>query len=162
MNLDKLFLCLGFIFIIAFVSCKHEERVVFSGKIPEEINKYINTHKYTTVIYVETAQCTTCSLSNLLSWKVQKKTLDKYDIGILLVFDSRDENKVIEILKSLEIAFMFIFDKGRKFKAENIEVFNLARDNTFVIDKDKNVIFTGSPIANEEKWKSFIKCLKHY
>jgi hypothetical protein len=28
------------------------------------------------------------------------------------------------------------------------------------MDKNKNVIFHGSPIASEEKWKSFTKLLK--
>jgi hypothetical protein len=158
MNLDKLFLCLGFIFITAFVSCKHEEKAVFPVKIPDEVNQYIHKHKYTIVIYVETVQCTSCALSSLSSWKVQKKVLDRYDVGILLVFNSRDENQIIETLQSLKILFMFIFDKTGHFKASNR--MNLVNDNVFIMDKDQNVVFTGSPIINEEKWNSFIKLIK--
>jgi hypothetical protein len=157
MNLNK-FLCLFFIFFITFISCKRESKAVFPDEIPDEISQYIQTHKYTVVIYVAPSQCTTCAISNLATWKVHKKTLDKYDIGILLVFRERDENKIIEILKSLKIVFMFIFDKTGQFRINNES--SIAKDNVFVMDKDRNVIFTGSPIINEERWNAFGKIIK--
>jgi predicted nucleic acid-binding protein len=147
------------VFIIAFISCKRETKAIFSEEIQEEISQYIQTHKYTAVIYVEPSQCTTCALSNLNTWKVHKKALDKNDVGILLVFRDQDENKIIEILKSLEIAFMFIFDKTGQFGTNN--EMSLFEDNVFVMDKDKNVIFKGSPIISEEKWNAFSKSINN-
>jgi hypothetical protein len=158
MNLDK-FLYLFLVFITAFVSCKRETKAIFPDKIQDEINQYIQGHKYTAVIYVEQSQCTSCKLSDLAAWKVHKKTLGKYDVGILLVFRDSDENKIIEILKALKIAFMFIFDKTGQFKANNET--GLATDNVFIMDKNKNIIFTGSPIINEEKWNNFSKIIKN-
>jgi hypothetical protein len=157
MNLNK-FLCLFLVFIIAFVACNRETKAIFPDKIPDEINQYIQRHKYIAVIYVEPSQCTSCKLSDLTVWKTHKKSLDKYDVGILLVFRNSDETKIIELLKSLKIAFMFIFDKTGQFKANNET--GLATDNVFIMDKDKNVIFTGSPIINEEKWNAFSKIIK--
>jgi hypothetical protein len=156
MNSDR-FLRLFFIFITAFVSCNRETKVIFPEKMQDEISQYIQKHKYTAVIYVGHSQCTTCALSNLNTWKVHKKTLDKNDVGILLVFRDRDENKIIEILKSLKIVFMFIFDKTGQFGTNNEA--SLSEDNVFVMDKDKNVIFKGSPVKNEEKWNAFIKSI---
>jgi hypothetical protein len=42
----------------------------------------------------------------------------------------------------------------------NHQILEVASDGVFVIDKNHNVIFTGSPIATEEKWKSFVKLVK--
>jgi hypothetical protein len=99
-------------------------------------------------------------MSNLINpWEVYKKRLVKYNTGILLVINSTQEQYFDNILKSFKIALCRIFDKTRKFRTSNDKIFQVARDEVFVIDKDKNVIFTGSPIANEEKWNSFIKLI---
>ncbi|MDR3244885.1 MAG: hypothetical protein LBT50_00450 [Prevotellaceae bacterium] len=110
------------------------------------------------IIYIDIAGCTPCSLSNLEPWKNYKKTLAKYDAGVLLVFRNPDEEKIIDILKSMEITFHFMFDKTGKFKAEN-EIFKSV-GNILVIDKNKNVIFSESPIKNEQTWGMFLKKIK--
>jgi hypothetical protein len=77
-----------------------------------------------------------------------------------LIIHNSDENAVINVLKDKKIGFNFIFDRGQEFKLKNREAFGFPYDNTFVMDRNRNMIFKGSPIANEEKWKSFVKRLK--
>jgi hypothetical protein len=67
----------------------------------------------------------------------------------------------IYILKSFNINFCHAYDKTHKFRTSNDKIFRIACNGVFVIDKNKNVIFTGSPIATEENWKSFIKLVEH-
>jgi hypothetical protein len=86
--------------------------------------------------------------------------LKKYNTGVLLVIFTAKEQDIIDMLKSLKINFPVVFDNGGKFRIMNDKVFKLAYDGIFVIDKDKNVVFTGSPIASEEKWNSFVKLVK--
>jgi hypothetical protein len=85
--------------------------------------------------------------------------LNKYNTGILLVINYSNEQVVIEILKSIGV-FHFVFDKTSKFKIMNYEIFQAASDGVFVIDRDKNVIFAGSPIVNEEKWNTYRKIIE--
>jgi arsenate reductase-like glutaredoxin family protein len=156
MSLNKFILCL----VLVFVSCKHAETITFLDNTPREVHQYIQQHQYTVIIYIDIATCTPCSLSNLAPWKNYKKTLDKYDTGVVLVFRNPDEEKIIDILKSMEITFHFMFDKNGKFKAEN-KIFKSITDNIFVINKNKNVIFSESPIKNEQKWEKFFKIMTH-
>jgi hypothetical protein len=145
-----------------FASCRDKIEIVFSGIIQNDIEQYMQKYKYMVVIYIDSTTCTPCSLNHLILWKKHRKELEYNNTGILLVIQNSDEQEIVNTLESIEVTFPFIIDKERKFKVKNIEVFSIiAQDNTFVMDKDKNVIFIGSPIADEKKWKSFIKLVKH-
>jgi hypothetical protein len=78
-----------------------------------------------------------------------------------LVINNTNEQNIIEILKSLEISFHFVFDKKAKFRIMNDNIFRIASDGVFVIDKNKNVIFTESPIKNDKTRNDFIKLVGH-
>jgi hypothetical protein len=112
-------------------------------------------------VYVDSSACNYCSFSSLTKWKHFEKKLEENNTGVLFIIHNSDEELVINSLKSFKFNIHFIFDKDRRFKAKNIKTFHLAQNNTFVMDKDKNVIFIGSPIANEKNWQSFIKLVKH-
>jgi peroxiredoxin len=147
--------------IVFFVSCKDRIKIIFPDIVQDEIEQYMQKHKYIVVIYIDSAACTPCSLNHLTLWKKHREELDNNNTGILLVIHHFDEQVVINALKSIKITFHFVIDKERKFKATNIEVFYKTWDNTFVMNRNKNVIFTGSSITTEKIWKSFIKLIKH-
>jgi hypothetical protein len=140
------------------IACKHEIKVILPNNYPEEIVEYIQRQKYMVMIYVDSSDCTPCSFKHLLQWYSARNDFEKNGIGILLIFRNSDERAVIRALRSIG-TFHFIFDKGGKFKANN-KVFKYAKDNIFVMDKDKNVIFPESPVTDEKTWKRFIKCIK--
>jgi hypothetical protein len=135
--------------VILLASCKREIKVIFPDVIQNQVTQHVQNQNYV-VIYVDSSDCTTCSLRNLAFWNAREKELKNNNTGILLVIHHSNEQLVLNTLETLEIFFPVIFDKGRKFKAKNIEIFYAAQDNTFVMDKDKNVIFIGSPIATEK------------
>jgi hypothetical protein len=155
MNLNRLILGL---FFILLVSCKQEPlKVTF----PENIDNLdsIWSHEYTVIIYIKPEGCISCIFNDLNPWKLYQNVLSKYDINVLLIINSMGENNVVKMLKHLNIKFPAILDKKSRFRIMNDKIFQAVPDNIFVIDKDKNVIFSGSPIVTEEKWKSFVKLL---
>jgi uncharacterized protein (DUF1499 family) len=156
MNLSKLGLGL---FIIFLASCKQELKVAFPSNIEKIEN--IMSYKHTVIIYIDGRECTACSLNDLKPWKLYEKSFDKFNINVLLVIFSANEQNAIRILNSLNIKFPVVFDKKGEFRTINSKIFKVVSDGVFVIDKDKNVIFTGSPIADEKKWNSFIELVKH-
>ncbi|MDR0605917.1 MAG: hypothetical protein LBG80_16630 [Bacteroidales bacterium] len=156
MNLNKLLLFI--LCISGIISCKKDfSKVVFTDV---NIEQYTQNNEYTTIVYVDSiGGCSPCAFQYLHSWKAYQKALNKYNTGILLVINYSNEQLVIEILKSIG-AFHFVFDKTSKFKIMNYQIFQTASDGIFVIDRNKNVIFTGSPISDEKKWNSFMKLVK--
>jgi hypothetical protein len=146
-----------FIAVFIFASCKQEWiKVTFPDNIPDETEQYIQNHEYTVLLCIDSTECSPCVLN---FWKPYKRVLEKYDTGILLIIRNSDEQVVINILKSLKVVFHFIIDKEEKFKAEN-KIFKSVTDNIFVIDKNKNVIFSESPIKNEQTWGKFMKIIR--
>jgi hypothetical protein len=157
MSLNKLIFVVLLIGIF-MMSCEQNSKnlkIVFPDNI-EKTENYIVSHKYVIVIQINDNDCVPCSFNDLKQWKLHENILDKYDIGVLLVLPIADEQKASELLKSLDMQFHIVFDKIKKFRVINDRVLRAARDGVFVIDKDKNVIFAGSPIATEEKWNAFI------
>jgi hypothetical protein len=149
------------LFGVFFASCGDETvKIVFPDAVQPEIEQYMQKHEHTVVIYIDSSECTPCSLNHLSLWKKHRNELTQNKTGILLIIHNSDEDAVINVLTQKKITFHFIIDRGRKFKLKNREAFGLSNGNTFVMDKNKNVIFYGSPIASEEKWKSFVKLLK--
>jgi hypothetical protein len=123
------------------------------------MEQYTQSTEYTAIVYVDsTSGCTPCAFRYLNTWKIYQKTLNKHNTEIFLIINHSDEHLVTEILKSIGV-FKFVFDKKSKFKIVNYQIFQDASDGVFVIDKNRNVVFTGSPIVNEETWNSFVKLI---
>jgi Icc-related predicted phosphoesterase len=120
------------VFISTLISCKPAfDKVIFTDA---NIEQYTRNNEYTAIVYVDsTGGCRPCAFQYLNSWKAYQKTLNKNNTEILLVINYSDEQLVIEILRSIGV---------------------------FVIDRDKNVIFAGSPIMNEEKWNAYRKIIE--
>jgi peroxiredoxin len=140
--------------IAFFASCKETIKIVFPNVVQSEIEQYMQKHKYMVVIYVDSAACTPCSMEHIALWKKHGEELMRSNTGVLLVIQNSDEQAIINALKSVKVTFPFIIDRGKKFKVKNIKALITG---TFVMNKNRKVIFTGSPIATEEKWNSFVK-----
>jgi hypothetical protein len=132
--------------IMTFAGCRQDLKLIFSD-IPNEIEQYIQKYEYMVVIYVDSAECTPCSFNNLASWKMYRKELRTYNTNILLAVRNSDEQAIIDALKTIDIACPFFVDKGNKFRIMNDDIFRVARDGYFVINKNKEIVFTGSPPA---------------
>jgi hypothetical protein len=137
-------------------SCKRELTVVFPDTVRDTIEQYLQKYEYMTIVYVDSSECTQCAFNHLTLWKRHKKELSKYNTGVLFVIQNSDEQAVIKILKTLELIFPFVFDKGNKIKTGN-DIFKFTNENVFVLDRNLNVIFLESPIANRQKWNKFTK-----
>jgi hypothetical protein len=148
-----------YIILVVFISCKQEViTVVLPDNIPVEMEQYVQNHKYTVMIYVDSTDCTPCSFKYLVPWYPLQTECEKNGIGVLLIIRNSDERAVIHTLESIG-TFHFIFDKGGKFKANN-KIFKIAKDNIFVMDKNREVIFIDSPIKDKQTWIKFLKRIK--
>jgi hypothetical protein len=155
MNLNKLILALIGICLISCEQNSKDLKTVFPDNTTKT-EKYIASHKYLIIVRINENDCTPCALNDLNMWKLYKNIFDKYNIGILVVLPTATNQNSVESLQCIDIPFHIVFDEMNKFKVKNDKIFRVARDGVFVIDKDKNVIFTGSPITTEEKWNAFM------
>jgi hypothetical protein len=131
-------------------------KVTFPDDIQNTIEKYFQSYEYMIIVYVDSSECTQCAFNHLTLWKRHKKELDECNTGVLFVIQNSDEQTVLKTLKTLELIFPFVFDKGKKIKTNN-DIFKFTNENIFVLNRNLNVIFLGSPVANRQKWNMFKK-----
>jgi hypothetical protein len=94
-------------------------KIVFPNAVQPEIEQYMQKQKYMVIIYVDSSECTPCSLDHLSLWKKHHRELAHNETGILLIIHNSNKDAVVNVLKNKKIAFNFIFDEGRKFKCNN-------------------------------------------
>lgn len=137
----------------------------FIGKaiyIPDSMSTEFSLLKlmdFAIITYIDSSECTICSLERI-------KQFSLYDFNqlhseILLVIRVVDENKTNEILNNLCIDYPVIYDRNGEFREFNYFL-NEPIFKTFVIDKQKNIIWMGLPIETSKTWKLFNKMIKNY
>jgi hypothetical protein len=144
--------------VMVSTACRQElGKVILPDNYPAGIEQYMDQQKYMIMIYVDSSDCTPCSLKHLFPWDSHREKFEKNGIGILLIFRNTDERVVSRAVKLIG-TFHFVFDREGKFKEDN-KFYKYVKDNIFVMDRDNNVIMTESPLANEKAWESFIKII---
>jgi hypothetical protein len=150
----KIAKCLILAVYLLAVSCNNEIKLTLTDNLVNEIENLQN--KYNIILYIDISDCTSCELQNLSPWTMYKQVLKKYETDLLLVIFHPDKQYIMEILQTVG-DFNCVFDVLGQLKSANSRVFASVKDNIFVIDRNKNVIFTESPIKDEKTWKKFIK-----
>jgi hypothetical protein len=158
MNLSKILLLA--VLALCYLSFSQKIQISYPENMPKEISEYINAHDYMIIVYHKVTGCTGCSVSELKPWGMYGKSFDKYKTGVLLVIRSTEkEENIRNLLKSDKIEYPCIFDSDGSFKTNN-PVYEQTEENVIAVDKNKNVIFTGSPIKDRETWDNFMKRIK--
>lgn len=160
--------------ITAFCGCKHKSRVeteitklsgqtiifpkgyqIISEQDSLEINSIIkNSPKVIT--YFPEIPCTDCILKMLYDWQTEIKTLD---VPFILVIDSCNKNEIQKGIDKFKIDIPIIMYPINVFdKANNLNV--LARNRTFLLDKNNIVLVVGEPFGNHKMKDLYSKTLK--
>ncbi|MDR0558996.1 MAG: hypothetical protein LBG92_02400, partial [Prevotellaceae bacterium] len=134
---------------VTVISCKQNlDKVIFPDSLNNETREFLQKNNCNVLIYMDSVDCSPCLLN---AWKPYKRILEKNAVGILLIMNYVDESHIIAVQKQTDVKFHYIKDKNGEFKTKN-KIFQFAKDNIFVIDKNSNVIFIESPIKNELAW----------
>lgn len=120
--------------------------------------------KYKMVVYVDSAECSSCALSKLRFWNpLIAETKDKQvDINYVFILAPKKEDmedvdmelEITDLQSSIYVDTGFVFRKVNSFlPTEN-------KYHTFLLDKDGNVILVGNPIDNEKLKDIYRKTIK--
>lgn len=160
---------IGMMICLLFFGCKSEKEQV-RDKIEEMKSRPIElcldkmecrrnplsklNKKYTMVVYVDSAECSSCALSKLRFWnpliaEAKKKQLD-IDYVFILAPKKKDmedvnvEQEITDLQSSIYVDTAFAFKKNNK---------DLPKENkyhSFLLNTEGKVILIGSPIANKK------------
>lgn len=110
--------------------------------------------KYTMVVYVDSAECSSCALSKLRFWnpliaEAKKKQLD-IDYVFILTPKKKDMEDVNVELEITDLQSSIYVDTAFAFKKNNKDLPKENKYHSFLLNTDGKVILIGSPIANKK------------
>ena len=112
------------------------------------------TKKYRMVVFVDSTECTPCSLSKLRFWNPLIKEARKKKINIDYIFIIAPKKSEIEDL-NLELSITDLkssiyLDTAYVFRKVNPSIPNERKFHSFLLDKKNQIIFVGNPIENDK------------
>lgn len=123
---------------------------IVNRDIEQKISASFVDKDYILIIYLEIEDCMPCILDNVNLLKIYQSDFDKFKTGVLLIIQDSDKNNEINsIIEELDIHYPVFFDKGDSFRDSNKSM-NHKVCHTFIMNKDYEVIWIGSPIKNEQ------------
>ena len=160
---------IGMMICLLFFGCKSEKEQV-RDKIEEMKSRPIElcldkmecrrnplsklNKKYTIVVYVDSAECSSCALSKLRFWnpliaEAKKKQLD-IDYVFILAPKKKDMEDVNVELEITDLQSSIYVDTAFAFKKNNKDLPKENKYHSFLLNTEGKVILIGSPIANKK------------
>lgn len=160
---------IGTMICLLFFGCKSEKEQV-RDKIEEMKSRPIElcldkmecrrnplsklNKKYTMVVYVDSAECSSCALSKLRFWnpliaEAKKKQLD-IDYVFILAPKKKDMEDVNVELEITDLQSSIYVDTAFAFKKNNKDLPKENKYHSFLLNTEGKVILIGSPIANKK------------
>jgi hypothetical protein len=106
------------------------------------------------VVYVDSAECSSCALSKLRFWnpliaEAKKKQLD-IDYVFILAPKKKDMEDVNVELEITDLQSSIYVDTAFAFKKNNKDLPKENKYHSFLLNTEGKVILIGSPIANKK------------
>lgn len=129
--------------------------ISFPGPMRDSLKNY--SDKNLLIIVIDSTDCTSCTLQNIDMLKMYKEKFIEFNIDILIIAQRKNKN-VESILDNMGIDFPIFFDNS-EFIIKNKLMYNSLL-HTFLINREKKVIWVGSPIRTENSWNIFCQMMK--
>lgn len=163
---------ISIILLLSFYSCQNRSKnidlslVKFLGttliipqQMEDEYENILHSSKNKLIIIVDPKDCTACALQNINTLKLYREQLSKFNTEVLLFTKGSSKNEVESVLYDMKIEYPVIYYNNDEFIIKNKLTDNPLL-HTFVINKEKNVIWIGSPIKNQKSWDLFCKMMR--
>ncbi len=160
---------------LSFFSCSNKSRVIkeleeLHGKkivfvegfkeIPCNSDMKLDTllrKKIKIVSYINDISCSPCAIKNLKLWQSEIKALNR-DVAYIIVLHS-DNHSFTDMIDSVSLSYPLMYYDSKIFGEKNNLEELLARNRTFLLDKDDKVIVIGEPFGMKAVSKLYKKCI---
>lgn len=125
------------------------------------INK--NKSEYKMIVYVDSSECTPCSMSKLRFWNPIIETARKKKIRVEYIFivapkPSEMEDINLE-LSITDLQSSIYLDTAYVFRKSNPSIPAEKKYHSFLLDKNNKIVFVGSPVENEQLKRIYNKTI---
>ena len=149
---------ISLLILLLALSCGNEKRLHFVTESAGTLDSCIFVNDFTILCYIDSADCTVCSMQWLTLWSHRERELEKLNTGIVLIVNNTDEKAVYDALEHLQLKFPVAFDNNSALKQNNPLL--LGQFPVFAVNREKEVVWLGTPIESETTWNLFCKTLQ--
>lgn len=110
------------------------------------------------VSYIDNVACTACCAKYLKAWQTEINNLDE-NVAYIVVVRSTEKKEFLNFADSLSLDYPLMFYDSDIFGKQNGLKDILARDRTFLLNKDDEVILVGEPFGRERLSRLYKKCI---
>jgi len=139
-------------------SCGEEKRLYLSTESHPALDSCILANDFTIICYIDSSNCSVCAMQWLIGWSARADELKNMNTNIMLIARNSDEEAVHDALEQLHLTFPLTFDPFYTIKQNNAIIMN--QHAVFAVNKEKEVVWLGLPIANEKTWNLFCKTIR--
>lgn len=115
------------------------------------------------VMYVDSAHCSSCKMSNMPYWEdYRKKVQSRYpDVGFVVIYEpsSAGEINLVDYVDTLSFRIPVLVDSKHCFRRNNHQIPDEDIYHDFLLDERGNVLVIGSPMSNAGIEKLFFQML---
>lgn len=137
---------------ISFVEGFTELRCNSSVKLDSLLKKEIKI-----VSYIDNIPCTSCALRTLKLWQREINNIDN-DIAYIIVVYA-DDRTFINMADTISLDLPLMYYDSNKFGESNNLEGLLARNRTFLLNKDNKVVLVGEPFGRDKLAKLYKRCI---
>ena len=110
--------------LILLLSCGEEKRLYLQIDGNATLDECIRANDFTVLCYIDSVDCTFCSMQWLDLWTFRMEDLKKLKTGIALIVRNPDEEAVRDALSRLQLQFSVAYDKSSTVKQNNPLILN--------------------------------------
>lgn len=109
------------------------------------------------VSYLTNISCTSCGVKTLRIWQEELQKIDKRVACVIVVHSEDPEFRKLADSLSLDLPLMYYDSKifGEENNLEEV----LARNRTFLLNKENKIILVGEPFGREKLTQLYKKCI---
>ena len=144
--------------LLILLSCGIDNKLFLLAEGSPTLDSCIVENDFTVFCYIDSTDCTFCSMKWLDYWAFHEDDMKSLKIGVALIVRSQDEKAVFDAVGRLSCKFPVVFDKTSIIKQNNPLILN--QYYVFAVNRAKEVVWFGSPLDNEETWDLFTKTLQ--
>lgn len=109
------------------------------------------------VSYIDNLPCTSCGVKMLHAWIEEVKEIDP-EVAYVIVVQTQEKNVLFENIDSMRLPCpLMYYDTSVFGEANKLDI--LARNKTFLLNKENKIVLVGEPFGNEKLTQLYKKTI---
>lgn len=136
---------------------KFPSQMDFINSSGQSVDLDFSTANHKVLVYVDSLGCTSCKLK-LGQWKNLIDSLDKFQVPVLFIFQSKDTKSIKHVM--LESDFDYPYFQDIDGTLNTLNVFSEdPRFQTFLLDSKNQIKLIGNPVNNQDIRRLYLEAV---